>query len=44
MSAAYLLGMSHYKMGHSIYYNPFVHAGSGQDYIDWENGWKNQAD
>lgn len=40
MTAAYMLGISHKKIGYSIYYNPFVHVGSAQDYNDWENGWK----
>ncbi len=40
MSAAYLLGLSHFKMNYSIFYNPFKHSGSSQEYIDWQNGWK----
>lgn len=40
MRAAYLLGKSHFEMGHSIHYNPFVHVGSGKDYCEWERGWK----
>ena len=40
MSSAYLLGMLHCKMNYSIFYNPFRHSGSAQEYIDWEDGWK----
>lgn len=40
MSAAYLLGLSHHLMGHSVHYNPFVHVGSSKDYCEWERGWK----
>lgn len=43
MSAAYLLGVSHYKMGHSIHFNPFVHVGSSKDFIEWERGWKDAS-
>jgi hypothetical protein len=40
MSLAYKLGKEHHALGHSIYYNPFRHKGSGQDYLVWEAGWK----
>ena len=39
-SDAYLKGLSHYKMGYSIYYNPYRNKESNQKYIDWINGWK----
>ena len=40
MTAAYLLGLSHHKMGYSIHFNPFVHVGAQIDYCEWERGWK----
>jgi hypothetical protein len=37
---AYELGKKHHKLGRSIYYNPFRHKGSSQEYLAWEAGWK----
>lgn len=40
MTSAYILGIACNKLGHSIYYNPFEHKGSSQEYLDWISGWK----
>lgn len=43
MSEAYLLGMEHCDMGYSIHYNPFRYKGNADEYVEWENGWKEKA-
>lgn len=34
-------GVEHRNLGKSIYYNPYRHKGTTQQYIDWVTGWTN---
>lgn len=27
------------QSGYSIYYNPYRHKGTAEQYLDWEDGW-----
>lgn len=36
---AYYLGKYHHTLGKSIYYNPYRHKGSGEDFQLWLDGW-----
>lgn len=39
-SKAYKQGVEHRQAGKSIWYNPYRHKGKGQQFVDWENGWR----
>lgn len=40
VNSAFLLGSAHRLLEKSIYYNPFVHKGTAEEYTNWESGWK----
>lgn len=42
-STAHMLGVQHRSLGFSIFYNPFRHKGSPQEYLDWILGWKQEG-